>query len=211
MVVYGATPAGIIAAVAVAREGKSVVLLEPGRHLGGMITGGLCATDTGVRAAVGGYSREFFDRVRAYYVKKYGPKSQQVKDCSDGFRPEPHIAKLIFEDMLKEAKITPVLECRLGFAGRGPRFDPPLKTITTTKGSFEAQVFIDATYEGDLMAAAKAQYTVGREGRAKYNESLAGVQASCQVLGETLDETVRALPSHRATSRPPEVVDCGTE
>src|SRR5262245_5914280 len=89
VVVYGATQAGIVAAVAVAREGKSVLLLEPGRHLGGMITGGLCATDTGVRAAIGGYSREFFDRVRAYYLKKYGGKSEQVRDCSDGFRPEP--------------------------------------------------------------------------------------------------------------------------
>src|SRR5438046_7931645 len=85
VVVYGATPAGIIAAVTVAREGKSVLLLEPGKHLGGMITGGLCATDTGVRGAIGGTSREFFDRVRAYYVKKYGPESPQVKDCSDGF------------------------------------------------------------------------------------------------------------------------------
>src|SRR5262245_32950724 len=85
VVVYGATPAGIIAAVTVAREGKSVILLEPGKHIGGMITGGLCATDTGNRATIGGYSREFFDRVRDFYVKKYGPKSQQVKDCSDGF------------------------------------------------------------------------------------------------------------------------------
>jgi hypothetical protein len=177
VVIYGATPAGIIAAVAVAREGKSVILLEPGRHLGGMITGGLCATDTGVRAAVGGYSREFFDRVRAYYVKKYGPKSPQVKDCSEGFRPEPHVAKLIFEEMLKEVKITPVFECRLGIVWRGPRLGAPIKTITTTKGEFEARVFIDASYEGDLMAAAMVKYAVGREGRAKYNESLAGVQA----------------------------------
>src|SRR5262245_22640133 len=67
VVVYGSTPGGIIAAVTVAREGKSVVLLQPEKQHGGMITGGLCATDTGNRATIGGYSREFFDRVRAYY------------------------------------------------------------------------------------------------------------------------------------------------
>src|SRR5690348_10623402 len=126
VIVYGATPAGIIAAVTVAREGKSVILLEPGKHLGGMITGGLCATDTGVRAAIGGYSREFFDRVRAYYVKKYGPKSPQVGDCSDGSRPEPHVAKLVFEEMLMEAKVPVVFGARcvaaLGsFGGGRPR------------------------------------------------------------------------------------------
>src|SRR5688500_12217955 len=90
--VSGGTESGVIAAVAAAREGKSVVLLEPGTHLGGMVSGGLGATDVGNGAAVGGYSREFFDRVRDYYVKKYGLKSQQVKDCSGGFRFEPHVA-----------------------------------------------------------------------------------------------------------------------
>jgi hypothetical protein len=181
VLVYGATPAGIIAAVTVAREGKSVLLLEPGRHLGGMITGGLCATDTGVRAAVGGYSREFFDRVRAYYVKKYGPKSQQVKDCSEGFRPEPHVAKLIFEEMLKEAKVPVVFEARFsglgGKAAEGGGHNQLLSLSTTRGGTYHGRVFIDATYEGDLMAAAGVRYAVGREGRAKYNESLAGVQA----------------------------------
>src|SRR5205823_12600482 len=96
VVVYGGTAGGVIAAVAAAREGKSVVLLEPGKHVGGMVSGGLGATDTGNRAAIGGYAREFFTRVRDYYTKKYGPKSEQVKDCSDGFRFEPHVADLIF-------------------------------------------------------------------------------------------------------------------
>ncbi len=181
VVVYGATPAGIIAAVAVAREGKSAIIVEPGKHIGGMITGGLCATDTGVRATIGGYSREFFDRVRAYYVKKYGPKSPQVKDCSDGFRPEPHVAKLVFEQMLKEADVPVVFEARcVGLGGKeavrgGAR--QILTLHTTRKLSFHGRVFIDATYEGDLMALAGVNYTVGREGRERYKESLAGVQA----------------------------------
>jgi hypothetical protein len=183
VVVYGATPAGIIAAVAAAREGKSVLLLEPGRHLGGMITGGLCATDTGVRATIGGYSREFFDRVRAYYVKKYGPKSQQVKDCSDGFRPEPHVAKLVFARMLAQARVPVVfgaqpsgVELSVGRKGPGTRPGKRILTLLTDSGEFHGSLWIDASYEGDLLALAKVRYTVGREGRAKYNESLAGVQ-----------------------------------
>src|SRR5206468_10786190 len=83
VVVYGGTASGVIAAVAAAREGKTVLLIEPGQHVGGMVSGGLGATDFGNRAAIGGYSREFFQRVREHYVKKYGAASQQVKDCSD--------------------------------------------------------------------------------------------------------------------------------
>src|SRR5262245_40786752 len=93
--IYGGTAGGVIAAVAAAREGKSVVLLEPGKHVGGMVSGGLGATDVGNAGAIGGYSREFFDRVQAHYVKKYGPKSQQVQDCAGGFRFEPHVAERV--------------------------------------------------------------------------------------------------------------------
>jgi hypothetical protein len=175
VVVYGATASGVIAAVSVAREGKSVLLVEPGKHIGGMVTGGLGATDTGNRAAIGGYSREFFDRVRSYYVKKYGATSRQVKDCSDGFRFEPHVATLVFQGMLKEAKIAPLFGQRLAKvtkkAGRVEKFS------TLKDDEFAATVFIDATYEGDLMARAGVAYHVGREGRDKYKESIAGVQA----------------------------------
>src|SRR6478735_6553368 len=73
VVVYGATASGVVAAVATAREGKSLILLDPARHVGGMVSGGLGATDTGRREAIGGYAREFFDRVRRHYVEKYGP------------------------------------------------------------------------------------------------------------------------------------------
>ena len=175
VVVYGGTAGGVVAAVAAAREGTSVILVEPGRHVGGMVSGGLGATDTGKRGAIGGYSREFFGRVREYYVKKYGADSAQVKDCSDGFRFEPHVAELIFREMLREAKVTVVFEQRLAQVKKtGPRID----SFTTQKGdAFAGLVFIDATYEGDLMAKAGVKYTVGREGREQYNESIAGVQA----------------------------------
>src|SRR5882724_6680490 len=146
VVVYGGTPAGIVAAVTVAREGKSVVLVEPGKHLGGMLTGGLCATDTGNRATIGGYSREFFDRVRAHYVKKYGEKSEQVRDCSDGFRPEPHVAGLIFKEMLAEAKVTVLFNAPLGALGQ-PKNEPRISNIGGTDCFCEGKVFIDASYE----------------------------------------------------------------
>src|SRR5262245_7503671 len=152
VVVYGGTAAGVVAAVAAAREGKSALLVEPGRHVGGMVSGGLGATDHGNRAAIGGYSREFFDRVRAYYTKKYGAKSPQVKDCSDGFRFEPHVAEMIFNEMLKGAKVEVHFGQRLGkVTMTGTR----VASFTTLKGdSFSGAVFIDASYEGDLMAKA---------------------------------------------------------
>jgi hypothetical protein len=174
VVVYGATASGVVAAVAAARQGKSVLLVEPGRHTGGMVTGGLGATDYGNRAAVGGYSREFFDRVRDHYAAKYGKGSQQLRDCSDGFYFEPHVATLVFNRMLTEAKVTPLFGQRLT---RVVKKGTALASFTTAKGdTFAARVFIDASYEGDLMAAAGVKYHVGREARPAYKESLAGVQ-----------------------------------
>jgi hypothetical protein len=175
VVVYGATAAGVIAAVAVAREGRTVLLVDPGRHVGGMVSGGLGATDTGNRGAIGGYSREFFDRVRTHYTKTYGADAPAVKACSDGFHFEPHVALAVFKAMLAEVKVT-------------PHFDQPvrrvekkgahlLSLVSTTGDTFAGTVFIDASYEGDLMARAGVASTVGREGRAQYRESLAGVQA----------------------------------
>jgi hypothetical protein len=180
IVVYGATAGGVIASVAAAREGKTVLLLEPGRHVGGMVSGGLGATDTGNRAAIGGYAREFFDRVREHYVKKYGADSAQVKDCSGGFHFEPHVAEQVFKEMLQEAKVEVLFGQRLDRVL--PRTVSPtgkrITGITTVKGDeFRAAVWIDASYEGDLMVRAAVRYTVGREGRDEYKESIAGVQA----------------------------------
>jgi hypothetical protein len=175
VVVYGATASGVIAAVTATREGKSVILIDAARHVGGMASGGLGATDTGKRGAIGGYSREFFDRVREHYVKKYGSGSPQVKDCSDGFFFEPHVASLTFDAMLREAKIEPRLERPLAAVVKvGPRI---ISLHTAGGEEYSAKVFIDATYEGDLMAKAGVKYHVGREDRGMYNESLAGVQA----------------------------------
>ena len=172
--VYGGTASGVVAAVAVARQGKSVLLLEPGKHVGGMVSGGLGATDVGNAGAIGGYSREFFDRVRAYYVNKYGSNSQQVKDCAGGFRFEPHVAEKIYHDMLQEVKAPVLLEQRIA---KVTMDGVAIRSLTLHGGlQVNAKVFIDASYEGDLMAKAKVSYTIGREGSDKYNESIAGVQ-----------------------------------
>ncbi|MFQ3652155.1 MAG: FAD-dependent oxidoreductase [Gemmataceae bacterium] len=175
VVVYGATSGGALAAIATAREGKTVLLIDPGTHLGGMITSGLGATDTGNRAAIGGYSREFFVRVRDYYISRYGASSKQVKDCSDGYRFEPSVAMLTLKAMLAEAKVTPVFKKPLRSVKKS---GTSLVQIVAADGdTYSAKIFIDATYEGDLLAAAGVKYHVGREGREVYGESLAGVQA----------------------------------
>jgi hypothetical protein len=177
IVIYGATASGVIAAVAAAREGRSVLLIEPGKHPGGMVSGGLGATDTGNRQAIGGYAREFFDRVREHYTATYGAKSQQVKDCSDGFRFEPHVAELIFTKMLREAKVVPLYQSRLRQVLRsGGRISGIVVQSPAGHGRVEGRIFIDASYEGDLMAGAKVGYTLGRESRQEYKESIAGVQ-----------------------------------
>jgi len=175
VVVFGATAGGVAAAVAAAREGKSVVIVEPGRHVGGMVSGGLGATDAGNRAAVGGISREFFRRVLGHYIATYGPGSPQVKDCSDGFHFEPHVADRVFRGLLGEAKVEVVFESGLD---RVEKDGARIASIRTTRGdTFTAPVFIDASYEGDLMARAGVKSAIGRESREQYGESIAGVQA----------------------------------
>jgi hypothetical protein len=175
VVVYGGTASGVVAAVSASREGMSVVLIEPGRHLGGMVSGGLGATDHGNRGAIGGISREFFRRVLDHYSKTYGASSPQVKDCSDGFKFEPRVAESVFREMIRDAKVEVVLEAPLG---RVEVVGSKIVSIVAGKGeTFLGSVYIDASYEGDLMARAGVASTVGREGREQYGESIAGVQA----------------------------------
>jgi hypothetical protein len=202
VVVYGATAGGVIAAVSAAREGRSVLLLEPGRHIGGMFTGGLGATDTGVRGGIGGYSREVFDRMRDHYVTKYGKDSPQLKECGEGFRFEPHVATLTLQKLLDESKI------KIHFGERLTAVTTDKKRITSLTASsgtkYAGKVFIDASYEGDLMAAAGVKYHVGRESRAAYGESLAGVQAFSKyhqwpVAVSGKDAEGRLLPFIQAT------------
>ena len=168
--VYGGTSAGVIAAYTAKQYGKSVLLIEPGRHLGGMTSGGLGQTDIGNKYAVTGLARDFYRRAGHYY------------GTLEAWRFEPKVAEQIFESYVDEAGIEVLFSRRitdvtkegaeiqtitLEYAGDGAA-SPPLVV--------EADVFIDASYEGDLMALAGVSYIVGREANSVYDETLNGVQ-----------------------------------
>ena len=165
--IYAATPAGIIAAVTAAARGCSVVLLEPSSHIGGMATGGLGWTDFGKEATIGGAHGSFINGL----AKEY--------DQEIGWYFEPHIAGKVYQDMLLQAgpgSIQLEQEAILNCDGVPIKDGARLATIETTDGrKWSAKQFIDASYEGDLMAYAGASYRVGRESRDEYDESLAGV------------------------------------
>jgi FAD-dependent oxidoreductase family protein len=170
VVVYGGTAGGVIAAVTAAREGMKAALLEPGRHLGGMVSGGLSWTDVGKREVIGGFALEYYWRAGKHYqMARYG---QEI-----AWMHEPHVAEEIFRQMLREAGVTVLLNHRLREAGGVQKNGSAISAITMDNGaSFEADIFIDSSYEGDLMAQAGVSYTWGREGIAQYGESLAGVR-----------------------------------
>ena len=169
-VVYGGTAGGVITAVSAARQGLKVALLEPGTHLGGMTTGGLSRTDFGKKEVIGGMALEFYWRVgRRYEIGRF------AQDVAWYF--EPHVGESVLEEMLSEAGVTVLKRHRLreqtGVRKSGPR----IQAIFTEDGTeFDASVFADCTYEGDLMAQAKVSYTWGREAIAQYGETLAGVR-----------------------------------
>src|SRR5829696_4041615 len=185
IVVYGGTSAAISAAVQSSRMGKSVVVVSPDRHLGGLSSGGLGWTDSGRKDAIGGLAREFYRRIKARYDRPEAwvhqkPEEYRLyrRDEDAIWAFEPRVAERAFEALAAEHKI-PVrrdewLDREHGVEKRGTR----LVAIRTLKGkTYRGRVFIDATYEGDLMAAAGVSYTVGREPNARYGETLNGIQA----------------------------------
>jgi FAD dependent oxidoreductase len=188
LVVYGGTAGGVITAVAAAREGSRVALLEPRDHLGGMVSGGLGWTDYGKKEVIGGYSLEYFQRAG----RKYGVPLQ--------WHLEPHVAESVFKELVTDARVEVFYRHRLkertGVAKDGAR----LTAITMENGAvFRARVFVDATYEGDLMAQAGVSYAWGRESSDQYGESLAGVRDRTpkhqfQVQVKPFDQRGRLLP-----------------
>ncbi len=189
LVVYGGTAGGVMAAVAAAREGLTVVLLEPSRHLGGMVTGGLSRTDFGKKEVIGGIALEFYQRAG----KKYGRDIEWM--------PEPHVAETILNEMIAEAKtITVLLKHRLKETGGVQKQGTRITEITMENGTrFRGAIFADASYEGDLMAQAGISFTWGRESAAQYGESLAGVRPKDRnhqfdFAVSAYDETKRLLP-----------------
>jgi hypothetical protein len=160
--VYGGTSAGIVAAVAAAKRGRSVVLLQPGTHLGGMSTGGLGLTDYGKRHVIGGMSRQFYRDLGKHYSKE------------EEWYFEPHAASGVFDRLLSGTAVV---------VRRGQFLD----TVAMTAGrivsvkmlgglTVTAKQFIDATYEGDLLAKAGVSHHIGREDNQKYGETLNGAQ-----------------------------------
>jgi hypothetical protein len=171
LVVYGGTASGVIAAYAAAREGLSVVLLEPRGHLGGMVTGGLSATDLANFIVIGGYARDFYTRTAAHY-------GIHDLDQAIHWKPEPHVAEQVFGQMLKEAGVDVRLHERLKeHAGVVIENGQIVRLVTEDGRQWTAKVFLDCSYEGDVMAQSGVKYTIGRESTSQYGESLAGVRA----------------------------------
>jgi len=189
IVIYGGTSAGIVAALQAARMHKSALIIEPGRRLGGLTTGGLGQTDIGNKAAIGGISREFYRRIKKHYADLSNWKWQKPEEYTSGGQSrtqsgedamwtfEPSAALQVFKDMLAEAGVDVICGERLNRTS-GVRLDGTrLLAITMESGrTFCGQMFIDATYEGDLMAAAGVRFHVGRESAGVYGESLNGVR-----------------------------------
>jgi len=187
IVVYGGTSGGVIAAVQASRMGKSVVLIEPTKFLGGLTTGGLGATDIGNKRAIGGLSREFYQRIYQFYLAtdrwKCETRDEYFKNRSKNedtmWTFEPSAATQVFDEMIAQAKVPVVLgerlELKRGVVKDGPRI---LKIVMESGRTFAARVFIDATYEGDLMARAGVSYHVGRESNQTYGESINGLQVA---------------------------------
>lgn len=202
VVVSGATPAGVAAAVSAARGGLRVTLLEESAHVGGIVSGGLTNTDIRKHGAVGGLYAEFKRRIVEHYQKTFGADSKELKLCQNGNMFDPHVAEQVFRDMLAaEANIRLLERHRVTRAlvrdtqehsavpgkridGPAPKeFAPPVRLTgvvvedLSKPGTFlelRSGCFIDATYEGDLAALAGVPYRVGRESRADFREPHAG-------------------------------------
>jgi len=163
VVVYGGTAGGALAAVAAASEGVSVVLLEPGGHLGGMLTGGLGRTDMDRQQhVIGGLALQFFRETGKHYGQ----------DLAWTF--EPKVAEKILNSWVEDAGVEVRFHHRLAAVEKSANQIRRIQMVNGT--AFEARVFIDSSYEGDLMARTGVSYTVGRESRKKYGESLAGIK-----------------------------------
>lgn len=205
VIVYGATPGGFCAAIAAAREGASVILLEPTAHVGGVNTGGLCFSDSNqtVRSTVLGLFEEWHSRVEKDYQMRGVALPYAVSDKDHKpWTYEPHVAAKITQQMLDEAGVK-VLTKRVlqSVAKQGNH----ITKLVTSDGDFAANVFVDGTYEGDLMAAAGASWTIGREGRQEFGEPLAGKQYSKAKLPISgLDNSGNPLPLITTTDAGPD-------
>ncbi len=184
VVVYGGTSAGVIAAVQAAKMGKSVVLIESSQHIGGMTSSGLGKIDTKNVDILGGLTRNYFHRVWKYYqhpqnwIWEKQPKSPPHQEM---YVVEPHVAEKLFKQMAKEVSLRIELGERLNRKNGVHKEGGRIVEIAMESGrKFQGKMFIDATYVGDLMAAAGVSYTVGREPNSHYHETLNGIHPYIQ-------------------------------
>jgi hypothetical protein len=191
VIVYGGTSAGVMAAVEVVQSGKTVILVTPETHLGGLTASGLGWTDTGKKEVIGGLSRNFYHRIWQHYnqdqawvwqkKEEYGGRGQGTPAIDGSKRTmwifEPHVAEKVYEDYIAEYKINTFREEWLDRASGVRKKNGKIVSMTTLSGkTFKGKIFIDATYEGDLMASADVSYHVGRESSKTYDEKWNGVQ-----------------------------------
>ena len=192
VIIYGGTSSAVISAVEVARSGKSVIIVSPDKHLGGLTSSGLGFTDSGNTGAIGGITREFYHRVWLHYNDSVAWKWQKQSEfgnrgqgsvAMDGesrtmWSFEPHVAEKVFEDFISEYEIPVYRDEWLDRESGVEVNNNKIVSLATLSGRrFIGEMFIDATYEGDLMAASGVSYTVGREPCRQYNEEWNGVQA----------------------------------
>jgi len=170
LIVYGGTASGVMTAVAASREHLRVAIIEPGDHVGGMLTSGLSGTDVANPDVIGGLAREFFDRMGAHYhAERFGH--------STAWNFEPYVGEAVLRQMLVEAKVDVFYNERLNEQGAVDKQHGHIISIRTDDNeAWKASVFADCSYEGDLMAQAEVAFTIGREGTDKYGEELAGVR-----------------------------------
>jgi hypothetical protein len=191
VVIYGGTSSGIAAAIQVSRMGRSVLLIEPTKRIGGLTTGGLGQTDIGNKQAIGGISREFYQRIKKYYEDSTNWKWEERSEYRDSGQTrtqegedalwtfEPSAALTVYHEMIAEETIDLVYEQRLNRESGVIKKGSTMTSIRMESGkTYHGRMFIDATYEGDLMAAAGVSYTTGRESNDVYKETLNGVQAN---------------------------------
>ncbi|PHS13245.1 MAG: FAD-dependent oxidoreductase [Blastopirellula sp.] len=186
VVIYGGTSAAVSAAVQVKRMGKSVIIVSPDKHLGGLTSGGLGWTDSGRKEVIGGVSRQFYQHLKSHYDQPEAWRQQKPEQYSRYRKEddamwvfEPHVAEAAFEHLIRVNSI-PVdrnqwLDRKQGVKKEGTN----IVSITTLAGkTYHGKMFLDTTYEGDLMAAAGVEFTVGRESNSKYGETINGRQSA---------------------------------
>ncbi|MDB4474636.1 FAD-dependent oxidoreductase [Opitutaceae bacterium] len=204
VVIYGGTSAAITAAVQVKKMGKSVIVVSPDRHLGGLSSGGLGWTDTGNKAVIGGLAREFYHRIWKHYDNddfwrqqskdEYGNKGQGTPAIDGKERTmwifEPHAAEGVFEDFVRDYEIEVVRDAWLDRSSGGVTVrEGRITEFRTLDGTvYRGKIFMDATYEGDLIAAAGIDTHVGRESKATYGEEWNGVQTGVLHHGHHFDK-----------------------